>query len=366
MFRTVVPRRAATAAVTTAVPESERQLLLLARRALASGKPADALAHLDAVKRVAPLTESSDFLRAAAFVMQGDYFAARQSALEELRHHPANAEALAMAPSLRQKLRPFIELPADVVAAEPVFAMAHDALCDHTMLDVERLLALYRATREAVAAAPAGPGARPWAIVECGTAGGGSLAMMGIAAAHAVSEVNAANARKHQQRQPAASRCTAPLVTLQPRLIACDTFRGMPPPTSLDRLASQPDVGASASHWADGTCSGSEAQVRRLADAFSLDVTTVPGLFADTLPPLLARERDLDIRVLHIDCDWYESTRDALRLLWPRLAVGGRFQIDDFLYWDGCKEAVREFFSALPVPPKCSQAGVALCGTKVG
>jgi O-methyltransferase len=341
---------------------AEARELLEVRR----GDPKRALDLLDAAKRAAPDAASADSLRAVAFAQLGDAFAARQAALEELRHRPRNAAARRIADVLRQRLQPALAVPPDVAAAEPLFAAAHDALLDHTMLDCERTLALYRGARDSMAIPDCPADA---AIVECGTAGGGSLVMMGLGAREGLQRRHDAAPSASSASSSAARGTDAlrhPVAAAMPRLFACDTFSGMPPPTDKDRMTTDGAPAAAASHWADGTCSAPEACVRDLARAFALDVTTVPGLFADALPPLLAADERLSIRMLHVDCDWYESTRDALSLLWPRLVVGGRFQVDDFLYWDGCKRAVHDFFSQLADQPTCSLAGVALVGTKTG
>ncbi len=63
----------------------------------------------------------------------------------------------------------------------------------------------------------------------------------------------------------------------------------------------------------------------------------VKGLIQDTL------YSDVDIALVHIDADWYESVKTALNRLHPNLAVGGKFIIDDYHAWSGCRKAVDEF-----------------------
>ena len=63
------------------------------------------------------------------------------------------------------------------------------------------------------------------------------------------------------------------------------------------------------------------------------------GWFRDTLPraPL---ER---LALLRIDGDLYESTRDALAALYPRLSAGGFVIVDDYGCIPGCRQAVDEY-----------------------
>lgn len=65
-----------------------------------------------------------------------------------------------------------------------------------------------------------------------------------------------------------------------------------------------------------------------------------PRLFADTLPPFLSdldkasqrqQSKILNVTYLHIDCDLYAGTRDALQLLNDRIARGAVLVFDDLV-----------------------------------
>jgi O-methyltransferase len=60
------------------------------------------------------------------------------------------------------------------------------------------------------------------------------------------------------------------------------------------------------------------------------------------MPPALA--------LLRLDTDWYESTRHELQHLYPRLARGGVLIVDDYGHWQGCRQAVDEYFSTQAEP----------------
>jgi asparagine synthase (glutamine-hydrolysing) len=49
----------------------------------------------------------------------------------------------------------------------------------------------------------------------------------------------------------------------------------------------------------------------------------------------------------HIDLDWYGPTSHVLDRLLPNLAVGGIVIIDDFSYWDGCRDATLKSLSKM-------------------
>jgi hypothetical protein len=51
------------------------------------------------------------------------------------------------------------------------------------------------------------------------------------------------------------------------------------------------------------------------------------------------------IALLHLDTDWYHSTKMELKVLWPLLQRNGVMIIDDYGHWHGCKKAVDEYFS---------------------
>jgi hypothetical protein len=70
-----------------------------------------------------------------------------------------------------------------------------------------------------------------------------------------------------------------------------------------------------------------------------------PGKVEDTIPSAAPET----IAVLHLDTDWYESTKHELIHLWPRLVTGGILIIDDYGYWSGARKAVDEYFADMPV-----------------
>jgi len=72
------------------------------------------------------------------------------------------------------------------------------------------------------------------------------------------------------------------------------------------------------------------------------NVRFLKGFFSDTIP----KASELDkVALLRADGDTYESTIDALNLLYPKLSVGGYCIIDDYNSFAECKRAVDEYRS---------------------
>ena len=185
------------------------------------------------------------------------------------------------------------------------FARIYRQVRDYTMCGYPRLKSLFEAVREVDSRGVNG------ALVECGTARGGSAAVLGLA-----------SARSGVERM----------------LWAFDTFAGLPPPTLED-----PDFSEAIRFT--GLCRGEVQEVHALFTRLGLAerARLIPGLFADTLP----KTDTGPIAVLHIDGDWYESVRVCLRHLYERVSPGGVIQVDDYGRWQGSRRAVDEFLSDL-------------------
>lgn len=65
------------------------------------------------------------------------------------------------------------------------------------------------------------------------------------------------------------------------------------------------------------------------------------GLFEDTL----RFEKDQQIALAHVDCDWYDPVKLCLERIYPALKPGGYIILDDYYDYGGCKQAVDEFMS---------------------
>jgi predicted O-methyltransferase YrrM len=188
--------------------------------------------------------------------------------------------------------------------ASSEFAQWYRQVAPFTMSGPSRLAGLYDAVRSV---------ARrniPGDVVECGSARGGSAALMGLAL-----------------KRYAPDR----------RVWLFDTFAGIPPPTRDD-----PDVEIARLYT--GSFRGELAEVQKLFVDLDLGdrASFVKGLFQETVPgsPVGA------IAVLHLDGDWYDSVKVCLDHLYDRVTPGGVVQVDDYGHWEGARKAVDEFLAA--------------------
>jgi asparagine synthase (glutamine-hydrolysing) len=133
-------------------------------------------------------------------------------------------------------------------------------------------------------------------------------------------------------------------------LIVYDVFGMIPEPSEKDG----PDVHERYDIIKSGKANGTDTKLyygyrpNLLAEVkssfhlhgFSIDenkIKLVPGLFEDTI------KGDEEVALAHIDGDWYDSVTVCLERLAPRLVRGGRFIIDDYYAWPGCRTAVDDF-----------------------
>jgi len=191
------------------------------------------------------------------------------------------------------------------------FAHSYRRVRAHTMSSSARLRALHSGLSEVISAGVAGD------VVECGTARGGSAALLGL---------------------------TLQTRDADRRLWVFDTFEGMPEPSAND-----PDEQLARKYV--GTCRGSIEDVTALFERLQLTsrTTLVKGLFQDTLQNTPIES----VAFLHLDGDWYDSVMVCLQTLYDKVSAGGIVQIDDYGYWEGAKKAVGDFFAqrGQSVPP---------------
>jgi len=193
-----------------------------------------------------------------------------------------------------------------------------------TMTSNSRLYALVQAASYIV------QGGIPGDIVECGVWKGGSMMAMALALAKASSTDR--------------------------KLWLFDTFEGMPEPVGADitrmgQVASdlfqaKRDKQGACSDW----CRSPLDEVRRNVESTAYPkerLRFVKGKVEDTIPGEIPEQ----ISLLRLDTDFYESTKHELIHLFPRLSRGGVLIIDDYGYWQGCRKAVDEYFSAMPKAP---------------
>ena len=203
-------------------------------------------------------------------------------------------------PLLVSQLRDLVQDFRDSFSHEQ-FAQVYRLIRPYTMSGNARLRGLYQAVQHVISHRIPGD------VVECGTARGGSAALMGLTLKRSGSDRT---------------------------LWVFDTFEGLPPATPDD-----PDFEIAKLYTGD--CRGELNEVAALFERLDIldRAKLVKGLFQDTLPASDVKT----IAVLHLDGDWYESVKVCFDYLYDRVSPGGIIQIDDYGHWEGARKAVDEF-----------------------
>jgi len=188
------------------------------------------------------------------------------------------------------------------------------AVRPYTLLGVGRLRSLWRLANLVVHEG------MPGTFVECGSYNGGSGALLAYVASRY-------------------GRATW----------LFDSFEGLPPPSAHD-------ITFSGDRGDTGDFKGSKDKVRQVLREVGVSpsaVQIVPGWFQDTLPSSATGP----VALLHIDADWYQSTRTVLEALYDRVVAGGVVVLDDYAFWQGHKRAVDEFLVERGERPVIHQSG---------
>lgn len=117
----------------------------------------------------------------------------------------------------------------------------------------------------------------------------------------------------------------------------CDSFEGMPVIGNKDKSFDSTNE-LNSHDYLSVTLEQVQANFRRFG---LLDdrVKFLKGWFSDTLPTAPIDR----ISLLILDGDYYESTKDALTYLYPKMSPGGVVIIDEYQGWIGCRTAVDEY-----------------------
>lgn len=122
------------------------------------------------------------------------------------------------------------------------------------------------------------------------------------------------------------------------RLFAFDSFAGFPDPVAADMSTRRPIKG---DLWSDASLRHVSGHFEGggLEEFLCARCEIVPGFFADSLPSRAEPQR---IALLNLDVDLYESYRDCLRHLGPR--VTGLIVYDEYRSpkWPGATKAIDE------------------------
>ena len=293
--------------MSTTAPQDHPNLqdLHLAQKAFAKGNNELSFKLLNKIKSTKVPTRGTDLLRAKIFLKSKQIEACYQALLEDIRLFPDNEEAVHLLEQIKKERK--IHLPKHL--GDTFFRSIFEKISNYTMLSQSRLFSLYSHAKRICTQDIAGN------FVECGVAAGGSTALLAA---------------------------TIKEFTKRPRYIyAFDSFCGMPPPGIND--TSSQGIHAESTGWGTGTCAAPVECVMEITSQLdALDfLCTVKGYFEDTLHHYSAKISE--IALLHMDGDWYESTKTILNTFYSSVIDGGIIQVDDYGYWAGCKKALNEF-----------------------
>lgn len=279
-----------------------------AAESLNANKNDEAFALLNKAKSLRKSLQGLDYLRAICFLRMDQPDAAREALREELRYFPDNEQAKNLMTQILERHPQMKMISGSVGDSE--FQELLKMIRPYTMSSEQRLFSLFSLAKRVCSEGI------PGNFIECGVAAGGSTALL-------------AAAIKRYSRHPR-------------WLYAFDSFEGMPEPTQEDRHRG---MAAEVTGWGTGTCAAPEDSVKEICAKLGVSdiVKPVKGYFENTLPVM--RDKAGMIALLHMDGDWYESTKAILHNLYDHVVNDGFIQVDDYGYWQGCQKAVHEFES---------------------
>ncbi|MGY3605908.1 MULTISPECIES: TylF/MycF/NovP-related O-methyltransferase [unclassified Bradyrhizobium] len=206
---------------------------------------------------------------------------------------------------------------------EPEFRTLVERVRTFSMTSVERMYALYNATRYVQQAEI------PGSIVECGVWRGGSMMVV----AHTLLSMG----------------CT------DRDLYLFDTYEGLPRPDekkdvdlwgnrAIDGWLSR-QTNDDGSYWAEASIEDVRANL--LSTGYpEAKLHFIKGLVERTVP----RYAPDAISLLRLDTDWYVSTKHEMDHLFPRLAYKGILIVDDYGHFKGARQAVDEYIAEHKLP----------------
>ena len=137
------------------------------------------------------------------------------------------------------------------------------------------------------------------------------------------------------------------------RLYLYDTFGGMTQPTDRDLdfrgMAAEQMLKAvprGTGLWAYASIE--DVRSNLASTQYPQDrIQYIQGRVEEPLPKSLPSMLSL----LRLDTDWYESTNNELKYMYPLLVCNGVLIIDDYGHWQGAKQATDEYFASIGRKP---------------
>lgn len=107
------------------------------------------------------------------------------------------------------------------------------------------------------------------------------------------------------------------------KLYLFDSFQGLSAPEAADK-----EIAESVMPWSagGGDLTASEVTLRKNLARYDDVIEVLPGW----IPERFAEIAERQFRLVHIDVDLYQPTRDSLNFFYPRLVKGGVIVMDDY------------------------------------
>ncbi len=144
--------------------------------------------------------------------------------------------------------------------------------------------------------------------------------------------------------------------------VAFDSFQGIPLPSNGDNQMpgirflkeweqkSLPDPGKQALVSSGATVVSLQDFCDHIINSGvnGMNIIPVQGWFEETIKEF-STYKDIQISILRLDGDLYNSTYTCLKYLYPKVIKGGLLIVDDFAL-TGCKQALIDYFSEHLIP----------------
>lgn len=138
-----------------------------------------------------------------------------------------------------------------------------------------------------------------------------------------------------------------------------DSFEGLPQVKEIDGESAKAWQLDTQSAWYHNNCTAEKEYAERAMQLSGVvNYKINQGWFNATLPAFNVSQ---SIAILRLDGDWYDSTMDCFRYLYPSVAPGGLVIIDDYYAWDGCSRAVHDYLSMHSLTARIHQYNDSLC-----
>lgn len=123
-----------------------------------------------------------------------------------------------------------------------------------------------------------------------------------------------------------------------------DTFSGMTNPGNEDYDFNNIHASSQMNNPLVLACSTIEEVKKNISNS-KFDKSRIIYIEGDVSETLQKYENlPTKISLLRLDTDWYQSTKDELRILYPKLVKKGVLIVDDYGHWKGSKKAFDEYF----------------------